>query len=125
MTRMWLLPPSILCTDHLNGEHNELHKLVGSIRNHPHGNAIAQGHVAKGNIDTTLINQRHEQLVKEMDRRGWNHESPLSYDSNETQYGEGCIDYGENLLDLYDRCPDCAARIESTPLYRWLSSVKV
>ncbi|WP_152420538.1 pyrimidine dimer DNA glycosylase/endonuclease V [Halococcus thailandensis] len=108
MTRMWCLPTEILCDDHLRGEHAEHHQLVGTIRNHPHGEAIAEGHAEKGNIDTTRLEERHARLAAEMERRDMNHDSPLAYDG--PIYGAGAIDPEMNRTDLLDRCEDCAAR---------------
>lgn len=51
MTRMWCVNPHSLCREHLLGEHNELHKLVGGIRNHSHGEAIAEGQADGGEAD--------------------------------------------------------------------------
>jgi len=114
MTRMWLVDPRNLCRDHLLGEHNELHKLVGGIRNHPHGEAIADGQAAEGNIDTALINKRHGALVAEMERRGMNHGSPLDYGADEYKAGVGSIDPEANRDELVNRCDDCAQRMGVT-----------
>ena len=108
MTRMWCVPTEILCDDHLRGEHAEHHQLVGTILRHPHGKAIAEGHAKKGNIDTTRLEERHAQLVAEMEQRGMNHDSPLTYDG--PTYGAGNIDIYQNCADLLTRCEDCATR---------------
>lgn len=109
-----MVEPELLCRDHLLGEHNELHKLVGSIRNHPHGHAIADGQAAKGNIDTSLIQHRHDQLVKELERRGYEHDSPLDWSASEYYAGIGAIDIDENLSELAQRCSDCSHRIDQS-----------
>ena len=111
MTRMWCVDPSVLCSEHLLGEHVELHKLVGGIRNHPHGEAIADGQAAKGNIDTSRIDDRHDALAREMQARGYDHDSPLSYGETEYQAGVGCIDAEANREELARRCDDCAERM--------------
>jgi hypothetical protein len=108
MTRMWCVPTKILCDDHLRGEHAEHHQLVGTIRNHPHGETIATGHAEKGNIDTSQIEKRHAELVREMEQRGFNHDSPLEYDGPD--FGVGAIDTDHNLSDLLGRCSDCEDR---------------
>ena len=108
MTRMWCVPPEYMCRSHLVGEHAELHQLVGTIKRHPHGEAIAKGHAKKGNIDTLLINRRHAQLVAEMESRGYNHDSPI--ETVACDIGE--IDRQHNLDDLLDRCPSCNERTE-------------
>ncbi len=105
MTRMWGIDPALLCRQHLLGEHNELHKLVGSIRA---GHSI-EGYVERGQVDTARIERRHESLVAEMEQRGYNHASPISYEDTLKQ---GTIDEEANLRELSDRCPRCRARIE-------------
>ncbi|MCA9369909.1 MAG: pyrimidine dimer DNA glycosylase [Pseudomonadales bacterium] len=76
--RVWDVPPSILCRKHLLGEHRELHGLwniltkhggVGGYANHPE----TKRWVGK----EKALFLRHEQLVEEMGRRGYNHHSPL------------------------------------------------
>lgn len=104
-----MIEPALFCRQHLLGEHNELHKLVGVINNHPHGPAIVDGQAEKGNIDTSLITDRHTQLVEEMERRGMNHNSPLSY---EDELDKGSVDRQRSLRDLKQRCHDCKTRIE-------------
>lgn len=110
MTRMWCVPTEILCDEHLCGEHAEHHQLVGTILNHPHGEAIAAGHAEKGNIATSRLEERHEELAEEMEQRGFNHESPLEYEG--PPFGVGAIDMNHNLSDLLDRCADCNDRFQ-------------
>jgi hypothetical protein len=104
MSRMWMVDPSKMCDNHLRGEHAEHHQLVGSIRNHPHGEAIIEGHAKKGQVDTSLIQQRHDELVTELKKRGVNHDSPMSYDD---QWNKGAIDVKFNKRDLSERCDEC------------------
>lgn len=70
MTRMWMVDPVLLCQQHLLGEHNELHKLVGVINNHQHGYPIVKDQAEKGNVATSQITARHAVLAKEMRKRG-------------------------------------------------------
>lgn len=112
---MWLINPRVLCDDHLLGSHSECHQLVGTIHNHPHGEAVAEGHAEKGNIDTFLLEQWHRLVVEEMEQRGWDHDSPLSYSRDEPQYGKGSIDPQENVEELRQRCDDCAILMEHYP----------
>lgn len=111
---MWCLPTAILCDDHLRGEHAEHHQLVGTILNHPHGEAIATGHAEKGNIDTSRVEKRHDELVEEMEERGFNHQSPLEYEGPD--FGIGAIDVDYNLSDLLDRCEECKSRYHDEDL---------
>lgn len=115
MTRMWMIPPRELCDgdekSHLKGEHSEMHQAYGTIRNHPHGEAVIKGHADKNppNLDTSLIVERHNELAAEMERRGIEHESPLIYYDD---VGMGSIDIEENRRDLYERCENCRSRMQ-------------
>lgn len=74
--RIWDLSPRILCRQHLLGEHRELHGLW---------NIITLGKRGYSQHPETLrwvgkaaaLFARHEALVSEMERRGYNHKSPL------------------------------------------------
>ena len=106
---MWGVDPELLCDQHLLGEHVEMHQEVGTLLNHPHGEAIVRGHAAKDQIDTSLIRSRHDALAAELEHRGMNHDSPLEY---EDDLDLGSIDVAANREDLASRCPDCRVRIE-------------
>ena len=76
--RIWDVPPARLCRQHLLGEHRELHGLwnilvvhdgMGGYSKHPE----TQRWVGK----TLALFERHQQLVAEMERRGYRHQSPL------------------------------------------------
>ena len=71
--RMWMLPPETMCRKHLLGEHVELHMLLGSLRR---GKNI-DGFLAGKLVDPRRMFRRHEELVLEMERRGYRHASPL------------------------------------------------
>jgi hypothetical protein len=74
--RIWDVPPSALCRQHLLGEHRELHGLwnvlmhdLQGYRNHPETKRWV------GRLPA--LEMRHQALVDEMARRGYNHQSPL------------------------------------------------
>ncbi len=74
--RIWDISPVILCRKHLLGEHRELHALWTILsqdkkgyRKHPE-TIRWEGKLA-------ALFKRHEEEVKEIKRRGWNHYSPL------------------------------------------------
>lgn len=71
--RMWMVNPKKMCRKHLLGEHVELHMFVGTIKK---GISI-QGYIDNGLVNPRMIKKRHKELVKEMERRGYNHNSPL------------------------------------------------
>ena len=74
--RIWDVDPALLCRQHLLGEHRELHAVWTILtndrrgyRNHPETRRW-EGRLA-------ALARRHEQLVTEMSRRGYDHRSPL------------------------------------------------
>lgn len=106
MTRMWMVDPEELCDQHLLGEHAELHQEVGQIRA---GNLeTVTGHARKGQVDTAKIQERHDELLDEMRRRGVDHDSPLDY---EDDLDLGDIDVAANRAELRERCDDCRERM--------------
>ncbi len=104
--RLWMTDPKLMCRQHLLGEHRECHTFVGSINN---GHNVS-GYL-NGLVDPRLIEQRHDELVKEMIRRGYNHHSPLA-DYDHTIVGH--VDPEENLKELHRRCPACRALIDKS-----------
>lgn len=106
MTRQWNVHPNNLCRQHLLGEHCEIHKSLGGIR---HGRSIA-GWLERGQIDPITYAARHAQLVMEMYKRGYNHQSEL--DTSDVVLPIGDIDVEYNLMDLSERCEECKRRIE-------------
>ena len=114
--RMWMLPPAGMCRKHLLGEHVELHMLLGSLRR---GKNI-EGFLSGGLVDPQSIFARHEELVAEMTRRGFKHNSPLEKQECATlavaHAGRASINTAANVLDLCQRCPDCAGLMAKTQL---------
>jgi hypothetical protein len=102
---MWMISPSMLCRKHLLGEHGEIHK-------HRH-NFVKRHNMngRKGQIFPSLMGARHEELVEEMIRRGYNHASP--YDQPDVDYlGDfPPPDIEANKKDLCGRCEECNKNI--------------
>lgn len=74
--RIWDVEPRHLCRQHLLGEHRELHGLwniltrdLRGYRSHPETRRW-EGRLA-------ALYRRHDALVREMERRGYRHHSPL------------------------------------------------
>ena len=89
-----------MCRKHLLGEHVEMHMLVGSLNK---GRSI-EGFLKNDLIEVHNIDKRHDELVKEIINRGYNHKSPLpSY----RKFKAGKVNIKENIKDLTNRCPDC------------------
>ena len=102
-----MVDPRVMCRKHLLGEHVELHMLVASMR---HGISL-QGFFDNQLIETHNVKRRHEQLVNEMKRRGFQHASPLT---NIPRRRAGRVDRRANLLELARRCAHCRALQEKT-----------
>ena len=92
--RIWDLPPSILCRQHLLGEHRELHGLW---------NILVLGKTGYSHHPETLrwvgklraLYNRHATLVEEMERRGYNHATPL-----DKRRAKGVPHQDERLISL-------------------------
>ena len=106
-----MIPAQQLCNRHLLGEHYEIHKAVGNIRNGSGRWAAAL--IARGFLDPSKFESRHNELATEMFHRGMTHKSPLTFDVGTYAYLEGRqpIDVELSKLDLIDRCPECRFRI--------------
>lgn len=74
--RIWDVEPERLCRKHLLGEHRELHALWTVIAENKKGYSKHPETVRWVGRLKALYN-RHESLVAEMRRRGYNHQSPL------------------------------------------------
>ncbi len=74
--RIWDIPPSKLCRVHLLGEHRELHAIWSILVNDKQGYSRHPETMRwKGKLRSLYM--RHQKLVKEMRKRGYNHKSPL------------------------------------------------
>ena len=74
--RIWDLPPSILCRQHLLGEHRELHGLWRILSENRNGYAH-HPETCRWRGKLAALYDRHEALTAEMLRRGYQHASPL------------------------------------------------
>jgi len=99
---MWNTNPQEMCRSHLLGEHREMHALVGIVRR----KTSLDGYIENKLIATSGIKKRHDELVVEMKRRGYNHKSPLRY-RDKINVGE--VDEEANRKELARRCQECRA----------------
>jgi len=110
--RMWMVDPTILCQQHLLGEHVEIHMFIGSLEK----GLIKPGHYP-GMLLIHELWSRHEALVHEMRRRGWTgHQTPIDRAQLELQpwfVVTGEIDVEANVRELWKRCTRCRERITS------------
>jgi len=108
--RMWMVPPSHMCSQHLLGEHSECHGIVGALNlgmwNYQ-GVWTAQ---FDDKIDPTLVHARHDALVEEMLLRGMKHQSPLKPYAEGVGVPQGHIDFTASYRLLMTRCAYCAQR---------------
>ena len=108
---MWMVNPTIMCREHLLGEHAEIHMFVGTI---DRGHSV-RGYVENGLLEVHSLFNRHAELVQEMKRRNYRHNSEI-----DTKWKEaaktGTIDRQKNLKQLINRCSRCSRRYaQSTP----------
>lgn len=103
--RMWMVDPKKLCDRHLLGEHVETHMFVGHIKKRK----SLRGYLEKGLVEIHNIYWRHKDLAKEMERRGFKHNSPLDFSY---PYEEGRVNVKENVKELCNRCERCRKRFK-------------
>ena len=103
--RMWMVNPGFLCRNHLLGEHSEIHK---------HRHNFEKKHNMTGRakqIDPARMQERHDELVLEMEKRGYNHQSPYTQPDITYLPPMPEVDINFNLKDLKERCEECKGRI--------------
>lgn len=113
--RMWMIDPEKMCNKHLIGEHGEIHK---------HRHNFEKKHSIKKRIELKQIEPlnmgtRHDELAKEMSRRGMNHKSPYTMPDifHLTPEEKNCkVDVENNFLDLANRCENCKKLIKNRVL---------
>lgn len=101
--RMWCVDPKLMCRNHLLGEHLECHMFFGALQK---GQSLA-GYLRNGLLDPYKLKQRHDELVEEMQRRNWNHRTPLpEFSVLPGLYVSLCP--FTNLNELNGRCEVCS-----------------
>ena len=109
--RIWDLSPEDLCRQHLLGEHRELHAIWVIITQSKPGYAH-HPEVARWRGRLRALYIRHQCLVKEFHRRGYEHHSPLPQNMATGLAGQ------DTLIDSIDRQRDllrakgCDCRVE-------------
>ena len=74
--RIWDVPPTLLCRQHLLGEHREVHALWTILTEDRQGYAH-HPETKRWRGKLAALFRRHEALTAEMERRGYRHRSPL------------------------------------------------
>ena len=103
--RMWMVPPEMMCKNHLLGEHLEIHMFVGAINK----NKNIKGYL-NGLLEFDSIESRHNELAIEMIKRGYNHNSPLPDILFKIENKK--IDVLKNIAELLRRCEQCRKRYD-------------
>ncbi|MFA7708122.1 MAG: pyrimidine dimer DNA glycosylase/endonuclease V [Candidatus Pacearchaeota archaeon] len=98
--RMWNIETNKMCNKHLLGEHVEMHMFVGTLNK----NKSIKGYLDNGLVEVHNIRKRHNTLVKEMKKRGMNHQSELPNYKSQTI---GKVNVNSNEKDLFNRCEEC------------------
>ena len=116
--RQWGIDTALLCRKHLLGEHVECHMALGTLRR---GTRV-KGYIEKKLLKIGAIHIRHEQLAKEIERRGMKHNSPMTKKDEllvkkmaETYISnlgtDGKLDIAGNIEELKKRCKQCNKNI--------------
>lgn len=103
--RMWKINVKKLCNQHLLGEHVEMHMFAGTLRK---GGSI-KGYVETGLVEVHNIKGRHDEIAKEMKKRGMNHQSPLKIPKLKPA---GKVDKQRSKKDLIKRCKNCRKNLK-------------
>lgn len=98
-----MVNPKTMCRNHLLGEHVECHMFVGTIRRGKNIN----GYIQKGLVEIHNLSNRHDELAREMKRRGYKHNSPIEFVCEKKT---GKINRKQNTIQLYNRCAECRKR---------------
>lgn len=111
--RIWDVDPKHLCRKHLLGEHRELHGLWNILVHNKKGYS-KHPETLRWVGKLPALRKRHDALVKEMSKRGYNHKSPLIdkvCGKEEQDAFVNSIDEQFSLLD--DKGCDCKTNGES------------
>ena len=74
--RIWDISPRKLCRNHLLAEHRELHAIWSILTKNKKGYSKHPETLRwKGKLKALYL--RHQKLIKELEHRGYNHQSPL------------------------------------------------
>ena len=103
--RMWMVEPDKMCRQHLLGEHVEIHKFRHNfVKKH---NMLKR--IELNQIEPYSMEERHDRLVSEMLRRGYNHKSPY-FQPDVTYLPNNKINVEKSYQDLLERCEECRKR---------------
>ena len=100
-----MVDPKIMCRNHLLGEHLECHMFLGSLKKEQN----LKGYLENNLFEPRSLEKIHVELVKEMERRGFNHKSPLVVKNDINSLDNIKIDSDSSLKELLRRCKKCGS----------------
>lgn len=106
--RMWMVPTRFMCRKHLLGEHVEHHMFIGHLKQ----KKAVDGYIQNNCFEPKSLYSRHDLLVQEMLKRGYNHNSPINIMELDIlylpiEYQNTRVDRLTSLRDLLSRCSEC------------------
>ncbi len=103
MVRIWRVPVQELDRQHLLGEHLELHIIVTALQKKK--GYFKHPQTQRFNTPTGLCQllYRHQEQVKEMQSRGYQHNSPLNLQCNMCHYTYSHEEYEKDHAELGQR----------------------
>lgn len=104
--RQWMVDPRIMCRQHLLAEHYEIHMYVGAANK----GINLQGYYDADVIEPQSFESRHDELVLEMQARGYGHKSPFK--PLTVKLPDHFMNREASLKELLKRCEHCRHRYE-------------
>lgn len=116
--RQWNVDPRLMCRSHLLGEHLENHMFHNVI----HAGGNVSGYMKNGILECKTLTYRHNQLVEEMENRGYHHQTPIDFDIPDLG---GVIDISQSFTTLMDRCINCRKLLRAWSVFwfQWNYSI--
>jgi len=90
-----------MCTQHLLGEHLEMHMFVGAF----HKGKKLTGYLQRNLVALDKVQRRHDDLAREITGRGYRHKSPINHHLKMPVTGH--VDIKVNIKELMKRCSKC------------------
>lgn len=107
-----MVPTRMLCDQHLLGEHVECHMFVGTLRR----KKKVSGYIERNLFEPKSLNSRHDELAREMLKRGMHHKSALEQidvDYLPSEQKNAMVDKKASLCELRERCENCRRRMQN------------
>jgi len=123
--RVWDVPVTCLCRNHLLAEHRELHAIWNIILEDKRGYS-RHPEVLRWRGRLGALGKRHEEQVREMARRGYNHHSPLGLKDvpedhrgcRQTTFLDSVVEQRRRLREKGCECSVRVAEVVARPSWR-------